>query len=69
MCAGIAPTTEHNIAFEMCIGPLKGFFGRADCHGLLLKCIGFGDDEPEAWCGFEYACNAVADSLKRDRAT
>jgi hypothetical protein len=62
---GIAPVDGHHIGFEMIIEPLKLFFGRTDCHALMIKPLGYGTDEPQARAAFEVAAQAVAQSLRQ----
>ncbi|MBU6298536.1 MAG: hypothetical protein KGJ79_12870 [Alphaproteobacteria bacterium] len=64
---GIEPTVDHHISYEMFIEPLKGFFGRLDCHALTIKPFGHGESETLAWAAFEHASNAVANSIQRGR--
>jgi hypothetical protein len=63
----IGPSSEHQIAFEMIVEPLKYFFDHPDCHALMIKPFGRGDDEPQAWAAFDYAAGAVADAIQRSR--
>lgn len=51
----------------MIIEPLKDFFGRDDCFALMIKPLGFGQSEKEALSALEYALDAVAESLQRNR--
>jgi hypothetical protein len=64
---GITPTEKHHIGFEFIVEPLKYFFGRSDCHAVLLKSLGYGSSEAEAWAAFEYATSAIADSIDSRR--
>lgn len=65
--SGIGASDTLIIGYEMIIEPLKTFFGRGDCHALMLKPQGYGPDEATAWAAFDYAAAAAADSLGRDR--
>jgi len=60
---GIAPTQEHQIGFELTIEPLRTFFGRGDCFALMLKALGYGREEADAWSAFGYAASAAGDSI------
>lgn len=42
---GIFPSDEHHFSFEMIVEPLRGFFGDADRHALMIKPHGYGDSE------------------------
>ena len=64
---GIAPTESHHMGFEMLVEPLRLFFGRTDCFALTIKPHGFGASENEAWLSFDYACDALASAVERDR--
>jgi hypothetical protein len=63
----IAPTEAHVIGFEFIVEPLKYFFGRHDCHAVMLKALGYGDTEAEAWTAFDYATSAIAESIESRR--
>jgi hypothetical protein len=65
--SGIGPSSKQHIGFEMIVEPLKSFFGRPDCHSLMIKPLGYGNDEPQAWAAFECAASAVADAIQRGR--
>jgi hypothetical protein len=65
--SGIEASSEYHIGFEMIVEPLKSFFGRPDCHSLLIKALGHGNDEPQAWAAFEHAASAVADAIQKGR--
>lgn len=64
--SGISASSKHHVGFEMIVEPLKFFFGRTDCHALMLKTLGYGADEAEAWAAFDYAAGAAADTFRRD---
>ncbi|BAV45283.1 Uncharacterized protein MLTONO_0380 [Mesorhizobium loti] len=64
---GIPPTELHHIGFEMIVEPLKYFFGRRDCHALMMRPLGYGSTEGEALAALEFAVNAIADSIQRNR--
>jgi hypothetical protein len=67
LLSGIGASLEHDIGFDMIVEPLKFFFGRTDCHALMIKPIGRGNDEPQAWAAFDYAAGAVADAIQKGR--
>lgn len=64
---GVQPTSDHQIGFEFCIEPLRSFFGEQGCFSLLIRAIGLGNDEGDAWRALNYALNSLAGSLVRDR--
>lgn len=45
---GVNPSSEHHMAFEMIVEPLKFFFERTGCYALIIKPAGYGDDAPAA---------------------
>lgn len=63
----MGPSLGHHIGYEFIIEPLKAFFGRLDCYGLMLKPIGYGPDEPTAWAAFEDAVGGVAEAILTSR--
>lgn len=65
--SGIGPSSEYHIGFELIVEPLKFFFGRTDCHALVIKPLGRGNDEPQAWAAFEHAVGAVAGAIEKGR--
>jgi hypothetical protein len=65
--SGIGTSSQHHIGFELTVEPLKSFFGRPDCHSLMIKPLGHGNDEPQARAAFEYAASAVADAIQKGR--
>jgi hypothetical protein len=65
--SGIGPSSEYHIGFEFIVEPLKFFFGRTGCHALVIKPLGRGNDEPQAWASFEYAAAAIATAIEKGR--
>jgi hypothetical protein len=63
--SGIPAAEDIHIGFEFVIEPLKLFFGRTDCHDLMIKPLGYGPDEQAAWVAFDYAATATATSIGR----
>lgn len=59
------PSNGEAIAFEFVIEPLKSFFGRDDCYGVMMKPHGYGQTSEEAWRSFNVAAMAMAQSLSR----
>lgn len=64
---GVGPSSEYQFGFEMIVEPLKTFFGRSDCYALMIKPMGYGVDESEAWEAFDHAASSIAEALSRDR--
>jgi hypothetical protein len=67
LAEGIAPTQAHHIGFEFIVEPLSYFFGRRDCHAVMLKALGYGETESQAWAAFDSATSAMADSIENGR--
>lgn len=63
----IGPSSDHHVGYELIIEPLKTFFGRLDCYGLMLKSLGCGPDEETAWAAFDDATRRVADAIEKGR--
>lgn len=61
--SGVAGSSAHHFGYEMIVEPLKSFFGREDCYALMLKPLGYGEDEAEAWAAFDFAASAAARSI------
>jgi hypothetical protein len=55
--------TLHWTGFQFTVEPINIFFGRIDCHELLVKPVGYGNDEATAWAAFEEAAQATAEAL------
>lgn len=65
---GVGPPPEGiHIGFELLIEPLKGFFGVDGCYCVMIKTLGFGATKDQAWTSMNYALEALAASISRDR--
>lgn len=62
--SGMAPS-PYSFWFRLEVEPLNAFFGRMDCHELVIRCFGSGYDEPLAWKAFSASALAVADAFEQ----
>lgn len=65
---GIGPPPDGtHIGFEFLIEPLRTFFGAEGCYSVEMKPLGHGKTKDEAWDAMNYALEALAASIARDR--
>jgi hypothetical protein len=66
---GIEPPPEGtHTGYEFLIEPLKTFFGADNCFTVQMKALGHGKTKAEAWAAMNYALDALARSIARDRS-
>lgn len=65
--AGVRPSADHFVMYDLIIEPLKAFFGRRDCFSLMIRPMGFGSTEASAWAAFDEATRAVARAIENGR--
>ena len=63
------PPEGTHIGFEFLIEPLKIFFTYDGCYLLMMKPLGHGATHEDAWTAMNYALEALATSISRDRAS